>query len=85
MINHIYTCVFILSASQCEFKNAQCKALKNGDVLTLTNYGACVTLDTTCDLVMQTSCLNHHISSLGGVDNGAEAICGSDNKTYGKT
>ncbi|XP_060596082.1 ovoinhibitor-like [Ruditapes philippinarum] len=72
-----------LYSSQCEYRNAQCKALKTGDLLTITNYGECVTLDTTCDVMRQTTCLTHHISQLSGNNNGAEPVCGSNNKTYG--
>lgn len=75
---------YIFLESQCEYKNAQCKAMKDGNVLSFTSYGACITIDTTCDVVMQAKCIPHQIATLTGTSGAFEAICGSNNITYGK-
>ncbi|XP_060555056.1 follistatin-related protein 3-like [Ruditapes philippinarum] len=75
----------ILYKSQCEYRNAQCKAIKSGDLLSIVSYGACVTLETPCDVVMQTKCIPHQISAITGTSDGFEAICGSNNRTYDST
>ncbi|XP_045211407.2 ovoinhibitor-like [Mercenaria mercenaria] len=72
-----------LYKTQCEYQNAQCKAAKSGDVLGITSYGACVTLDSTCDVALQTRCFPHRILMNTGSGDGFEPICGSNNVTYG--
>lgn len=64
-----------------------CIAQQSGDRISIASYGACVDLNTSCDVMMHVTCLN----SFEGVNAGMlpnvqmetiEKVCGSDQKTY---
>ncbi|KAL4240492.1 hypothetical protein ACF0H5_001283 [Mactra antiquata] len=65
--------------TRCDYNNAVCTASKAGDRLTVSNYGPCITLNTSCADAIQARCVQTAMMDESTM------VCGSNNITYAST